>query len=430
MYNFDKYFSRYEKFDPKVPVWCLTPNDGCYTHRFFDTIPVSPSGRYLAVLNMPYEDRDAAFGDEAEVVVVDLFSGEEKVVYKTKGWQHQLGANINWGESDSVLIFNDCDTENFAAFSVKLDIFTGVATRLPHEIYHVSPNGKYGVSSNLIATYKTQYGYGVTVPDDKIPLNTVSTEDDGVWVVDIANGTANMILSLKEIFDKTHTKQEISFLKDGICYVFHTKWSPDSKKIMFSTRWAPKEKINDFDLNADPEKPLLFCVYTCNADGSNLEVSIDETQWCKGGHHTTWHPTSEYLTMNLNIEQKGMKLCKADLTGRRVEKLINCIPGSGHPSIHPKYHSILTTDTYVWEEIAYGDGSVPIRLVNLDKQEECATPIRVNIIHEGAKISGRYRVDPHVVWDKTGDYCLFNAHIDGSRRIMIAYMADYIQEVL
>ncbi len=427
MYEFDKYFKRYEEFQPEIPVWCLTPNEGCYTHRFFDTVPISPSGRYLAVLNMPYEDKEAEFGDTADVVLVDLLSGEERVVYKTKGWQHQLGANINWGIDDNSLIFNDVDTETCTVFAIKLNPFTCEVQRMEHEIYHVSPNGKYGVSSNLIATCKTQYGYGATVPVEKIPLNTIMTDDDGVWVTDTVTGKTKMILSLKEIFEKTHTPLENSHLKDGICYVFHTKWSPNSKKIMFSTRWAPPAYSDCYNLNAHKDKPLLFCVFTCNADGSELEVSIDESQWCKVGHHTNWHPDSTCLTMNLDIELKGLKLCKASLTGRHVEKLSEAISGSGHPSFH-KTKNIMITDTYAFEPLAYGDGTVPIRVIDIDKDYEHPAPIRVNVHHHGATLSPKYRVDPHVVWDNTGRYAIFNGHVDGCRRVFIADMSKYLAD--
>jgi len=53
---------RFTEFHPKDPVWCVTPDlPGCI-HRFFDTSPISPAGRYLAVFQMPLQDRRAARG--------------------------------------------------------------------------------------------------------------------------------------------------------------------------------------------------------------------------------------------------------------------------------------------------------------------------------------------------------------------------------
>ena len=70
-------FPRYTDFDPLVPVWCVTPNiDGC-VHRFFDASSISPSGRYVGVTRLRFEDRMPKPGDSADVVLVDL---EESVL--------------------------------------------------------------------------------------------------------------------------------------------------------------------------------------------------------------------------------------------------------------------------------------------------------------------------------------------------------------
>ena len=68
-------FPRYTDFNPLVPVRCVTPKlTGCF-HRFFNTSPISPSGRYLAVTRLLHEDRLAAPDETAEVVLVDLPDG-------------------------------------------------------------------------------------------------------------------------------------------------------------------------------------------------------------------------------------------------------------------------------------------------------------------------------------------------------------------
>ena len=56
MIDFDLNFSRYTEDSPEVPIWCLTPNSKHLIHRFFDTSPLSPSGRYLAVFQLPEHD--------------------------------------------------------------------------------------------------------------------------------------------------------------------------------------------------------------------------------------------------------------------------------------------------------------------------------------------------------------------------------------
>ncbi len=105
-------FPRYEKFSPLVPVWCVTPNRTGCIHRLFDTSPISPSGRYLAVFQMPFEARQPEPGESGWIIVVDLEGGTDKVVTETRGWEPQMGANLN-GE----LFFNDVDTASWQLFT-------------------------------------------------------------------------------------------------------------------------------------------------------------------------------------------------------------------------------------------------------------------------------------------------------------------------
>ena len=72
MIDFDLHFPRYTEDSPIVPIWCLTPHSNHVIHRFFDTSPLSPSGRYLAVFQLPDHDKAPKPGDRGNVVLVDL----------------------------------------------------------------------------------------------------------------------------------------------------------------------------------------------------------------------------------------------------------------------------------------------------------------------------------------------------------------------
>jgi hypothetical protein len=130
----DSNFPRYLDFDPMVPVWCVTPNRTGCIHRFFDTAPISPSGRYLAVFQLPFEDRQPQPGDAGNVYIVDLETGEDRVVAETCGWETQMGANINWGASDHELFFNDVDTANWQPFAWRIDPLTGQRQRMERTV--------------------------------------------------------------------------------------------------------------------------------------------------------------------------------------------------------------------------------------------------------------------------------------------------------
>jgi hypothetical protein len=124
-YNFDSVFPRYTDYDPLVPVWCVTPDLDRCMHRYHLTSPLSPSGRYLGLTRLLREDRPPQPGESAEIVLVDLMTGEQKIIAETIGWDIQLGAQVQWGATDHNLFFNDVDPSTWMPFGVKMDPLTG-----------------------------------------------------------------------------------------------------------------------------------------------------------------------------------------------------------------------------------------------------------------------------------------------------------------
>ncbi|MCK9478643.1 MAG: oligogalacturonate lyase family protein [Firmicutes bacterium] len=411
-------FPKYTQFNPKIPVYCVTPNEGGL-HRFFDTSPFSPSGRYIAVLRFPQEKRQPTWGESAKVVLIDLHSGMEKVVYETMGWEPQLGANINWGISDNELYFNDTDTNTWMPFCVKLNPLTGEKQRLEGTIYHISPDGKHIISSCMRRMRRTQFGYGVMVPDEYVPRNFGFKKDDGLYITDTHTGKCRLMVSIKDVFDKAEPLIDKSKYEDGECYGFHCKYNPQGDKIMFSMRWF---KTNDPQpWNMLYQRNVRYWIITMNSDGSNIKVAVGPDEWDKHGHHTNWYPNGKMLSMNLCIDGDGkMYLVKADYDGGNYGKILKTIPGSGHPTIHPNGRNILT-DAYRAEPVSFGDGTVPLRFINIQNETE-ETVVRINVDNDAMEKYPSMRVDPHPAWAKNFRYVAFNGFVDGKRRV---YIADF-----
>jgi hypothetical protein len=211
----DRHFPRYTEFEPKVPVWCVTPDLNRVIHRFFDTCPVSPSGRYLALTRLPYEDRLPQPGDSAEIVIVDLQTGTSETVAQTRGWDTQLGAQAQWGADDTQLFYNDVNTDNWQAFGVKHNIQTGEKTPLDGTVYVVSPDGKQILSPCLLRVGATQAGYGVHVPKAVIPVNVGVPEDDGIILTNAETGKSKLLVSFKDIIDQTFPANDMEQYGDG-----------------------------------------------------------------------------------------------------------------------------------------------------------------------------------------------------------------------
>ncbi|MEM1446881.1 MAG: hypothetical protein AAGF84_12555 [Planctomycetota bacterium] len=425
-------FPLYTEFDPLVPIRCVTPDlHGCI-HRFFDTSPISPSGRYLAAFALPFENRGPQPGEAGSVVLVDLQSGEQKRVADTRGWEPQMGANLNWGGNDETLFLNDVDPKTWDAFAVKLNPHTGEARRLDGPVYHASPDGRYLAASNPKAMRRTQGGYGVVVPDDHIPRFTDTREDEGVWLTDTQTGQTKMIVSLAELMRVADSpKFAEAGGHDGVeCYGFHSKFSPCGRRLLFTTRWCKHEPEPVIGLHGG-RKDLRYTVFTMDlnrdtpeADGfpkvENLCATIGDEQWEKHGHHVNWEPDGNGLSANLALHRDEMRFVRCELDGSGLREVCEGVVGSGHPSIHPTAGHFVT-DTYVFESLAFDDGTTPLRWVDMKTGQDRRVARYTSRTPHQAQ-DGTLRLDPHPAWDRTWTHVAFNTFLNGTRRVMVADM--------
>jgi hypothetical protein len=86
--------------------------------------------------------------------------------------------------------------------------------------------------------------------------------------------------------------------------------------------------------------------------------------------------------------------------------------------MHPGGHFLLT-DAYVDEPLAFGDGTAPIRLVDLRDGAETQL-VRIGIQPQAERSTGVLRVDPHPAWDRSFTHIAFNACPEGKRRVYVA----------
>ncbi len=411
--DMDASFPRYTDNDPAAPIWCITPEvDGCF-HRFFDTSPISPSGRYVGLTKLPAEDRMPEAGEAAEVVVIDLETGEWEVAAETHGWDTQLGAQVQWGASDEELFFIDMDVDAWKPFSVKLNPLTGERMDLNGPLYMVSPDGRLAGSPCLRRTRLTQEGYGVVVPDEAIPRNEGAVDDDGLYLTDTMTGDASLLVSFARVYDELLDEDEFA---DGDLYGFHVKWNLQGTRLQFVVRWVPHE-----DDSWSARRPMLV---TVRPDGSDLQLAIPGDVWALGGHHPNWTPDGEHVMMNLKLDGENMRLVRARYDGANLQAMSDDLLGTGHPSLHPDGRHVVTDD-YTHGPLANDDGTTPIRLLDLNRTEERRIAlIRTDPDYRGdAKV---LRVDPHPAWGPQFRYVTFNACPDGTRDVFIADLGDFV----
>ncbi len=413
-------FPAYTEHGPRVPVHCVTPGLPGAIHRFYDSSPFSPSGRYLAVTQLPFEDRLPRPAEPAGIVVVDLATGEARQVAETRGWDSQLGAQLQWGNDDRTLLFNDVDMRNWRAYGICLDPLGGEQRRLDGTIYAVSPDGRWSAGPCLLRTARTQRGYGVVVPPGHVPENRGAPADDGIYVTDLASGASRMLVSIAEIFATAFPAAIRDQYRGGDFYCFHVKWNPQGARLLLVLRWLPrtwlpwKRKKNYRRLHA----------VTLDADGGNARLAVTDAMWRKGGNHPNWCPDGEHVLMNLNSQGTGIRFVRIPYDGSGCETLAPAIRGSGHPTLHPDGRHVLT-DAYPHEPMAYGDGTTPLRWIDVAESREIAlVRIRTRSDHEAA--TPALRVDPHPAWDRSYTRIAFNACPGGQRKVYVADLASLL----
>lgn len=413
-------FPAYTAYEPPVPVRCVTAGLAGCIHRFYDSSPFSPSGRYVALTRLPFEDRLPGPGDVAEVVVVDLETGEAEVVSDTRGWDTQLGAQVQWGNDDRTLLFNDVDTTNWTPFGVRMDPLAGERHRLDGTIYAVSPDGRWSAGPCLRRCLRTQRGYGVVVPAERIPVNHGAADDDGLYVTDLATGTVRLLVSTADIFAQAFQAPDRPKYARGDFYGFHVKWNPQGTRLLFVLRWIPRTWMPW----RRKKRYRRLNVVTLDSSGSNPRIAVDDATWRKGGNHPNWCPDGEHVLMNLNTEGEGLRFARVRYDGTGLTTLSRAFRASGHPTLHPDARHVLT-DAYPHEAVAFGDGTVPIRWLDLLSGGE-STLVRIRTLSDHERREPGLRVDPHPAWDRDFRRIAFNACPDGSRQVFLAQMDDVL----
>ncbi|MFA6816206.1 MAG: hypothetical protein WCS73_07935, partial [Lentisphaeria bacterium] len=150
----------------------------------------------------------------------------------TQAWCWQQGCMLQWlnDASGTKIIYNDRIGDHFVARIV--DVITGEKKTLCRPIYCLSPDGKYALSINFSTLEKERPGYGYAGCVDEFK-DEFYPKKDGIWLVDIENNTAKLIISVDQIVQAFNSPE----MNIGKNWFNHLLFSPDSKRFAFLHRW-------------------------------------------------------------------------------------------------------------------------------------------------------------------------------------------------
>ena len=402
-------FTRYREHKTFGSVYQITPDDGYYLHSFFDVLPFSPSGRYVAVTKIPSQDSNPQLGDTSEICIIDLHKKTIESIYTTRAWGMQVGANLNWGMTDKYIYSNDIIDGQTVC--IRINIESRVVRAYSGSMYHLSPDELEIIGFPLELMNATQPGYGVPVEEGNQPVLTPEDyKREGLWRTSLDTDNNELLVS---IYDTTAAISNKNRITNGTYYFFHSKYNRQNSRIMQVLRY-----VYPTHQGKVKRKNRLF---TFNVDGSKIVEAVSAKQWSRGGNHPNWHPDGKHLVMNLTVDDEIMRFCSFKYDGSDLKVLSKSHPGSGHPSISPNGR-YLVTDAYPHEPLALENGEVPIRLLDLqtDSMETICTMFTLG---DGR---GVVRCDPHPVWSKDGKKICFNGAHTGRRQVYIADLSSVL----
>lgn len=436
-----------------VPVYIVSNNNvnNSVIHRFFDSSPFSPSGRYIAATLLPSTSRG-----HAKVLVYDLRSGGgPTTVASTSAWGAQVGAHVQWGADDTQLFYNSIGQERQLIgklFDLTADSArSGREKELSCPVYHVSSDGRWAATPNQLRIKDTQFGYGadyyLRAPPEAF---SSSAHGDGLFVLNVQRNECRLAVSLASFAQAA--RLSLSSLSSAPLYGFHVKWSRDGSRLLFVMRTLESRKV--MFLAPPIRRQHLFVVSFDASSGAVTGKPRHLLSWSSkspkdalDANHPNWVGNTHKVSINVKPRGStapwGLVVIDTSSATLPVDALPLpplYSPSSGHPNFYPTDSRFVLLDAYEKETLSLGgertkNDSIPLRLVDtIQKREVWLLQVRLGLASPRPAYLATLpikerrawqRCDMHPAWSRTGAWVAFNARPNGVvRQLMIAYIGD------
>lgn len=360
---------------------------------YYDKHPWNGNGRYLAVHQSPFADRQANPGEAVRIALVDLQDGDRVLpVDSTTAWSWQQGAMLQWLGSapDRLLIYNSFDGTDYRA-TIR-DIESGQVRTIARPVYTVSADGTQAISLPFDRLNRLRPGYGYMARDERFP-NDPAPKEDGLWHVDLESGESKLIIAIAALAE-THPDDRFQGAEH---WVNHAVFNPGGTRFTFLHRWKRPE-----------ERSWTTRQYTARPDGSDLRLLWDHGMVS----HFDWRDDRTMLAW-VRTESGDNRFALRDVETNATEIVgEGLLTVDGHCSYSPDRKWILN-DTYPNRE-----RKQTLMLYRV------ADGRRFDIAHllEPTSFTGPYRCDLHPRWNRDGTQVCVDSTHDGTHRQV--YIAD------
>ena len=319
-----------------VPCRAITRGPEYHWFGYYDKREFDPTNTLVLSNQVSFEGRSPTAADSVAVGVIDTKANDTWTPIGTSNaWGWQQGCMLQWvGRSGKRVLWNDRQGDSFVCRIHDLE--TGDTRTLPRPIYTISPDGRYGLSTDFRRIDNLRPGYGYDGLADPFVAER-APEGSGVWRVDLETGHDELILSLAEVAaipwpdgDRHTTAWH---------YFNHLLISPDSQRFIVLHRYRPAFDPKSLEFQGGFVTRML----TAAIDGSDRFI-LDPSGFTS---HFIWKD-SEVVTMWTKPAGRPAGFYEfVDKTDRIKPVGSDKMPVNGHNTyLPPPYQDWILNDTY------------------------------------------------------------------------------------
>ena len=320
----------------------ITKGPAFHWFGYYDKFQFSPDNRFVLGNQVTFEHRSPTAEDVIKVGMVDLQDGDKWIeLGETRAWNWQQGCMLQWVPgTESTVMWNDRVDGQFVCHVV--EVKSGKKRTLPHPVYNVSPDGKWGIAPDFrrLNDCRPGYGYaGIADPNRDVLI----PEDAGLWRIDMETGKQELLIPFAQA---AAIPYEGGFSNGAKHWFNHLLFNQDGSRFIFLHRWRGEKEGRSFSTR----------LFTANADGTDLYDldPLGKTShfvWRDPQHVFAWafHPSHgekfylyEDKTRNVSVvgkEKMPVNGHNTYLPGRNNEWVLNdCYPDKQRMQTPYLYH--------------------------------------------------------------------------------------------
>jgi len=363
---------------------------------YYDVPAFSRDGAYHLCHRVAFYDRLPMADDVAEIGVIDIVRGGFRPLGDTTAWNFQQGSMLQWHPAypDDRVIYNERTPDGYRAVVVSRD-----GTRLKQldlPVANVDPTGRLALSVSFERMFDFRPGYGYAGREDS-HKRVDCPDEDGVYVLNLETGAANLVLSHKSIWELTGYPLGGQRKK---LLVNHLTFNPGGTRFVLLARTFP-----------DNENTWSTAVVTVNADGSEPYV-------LKGydmASHYHWRD-AEHLLIYANGDAGPQLYLLKDKSTEYDVIDEGYFERDGHCSYSPDRRWIL------YDSYPDVQGLRHVYMYHVESR----TGKTLGSYYSSPEITGDIRCDLHPRWDRTGSRISFDSIHEGHRGIYLAELSGAI----